>query len=147
MRRSSPGWSSGSARFSGCSRTVSPMSATRFSAPWRTSSAGMPCLISVTRPIRPNRPGRVTEIKHGIPALDVLQGAENRVADIGETVREHPLNLADPDDHPGELRRVGVQFEPEHDLGSDARELHGRLQSERTPQDGLSLKILQGLQG
>ena len=76
----------------------------------------------------------------------VSSGSQDRVAQVGEAVGQHPLDLADPDDHPGQLGRVGVELDAEHRLRADLRELHRHLQRQRRPQDRLALQVLERLQ-
>jgi hypothetical protein len=90
---------------------------------------------------------RVAAIQHRVPLLDRVERLEDRVAQIGEAVGEHPLNLADPDDDARELGGVGVQLDAEQRLGTDLRELHRDPHRRRRPQDRLALQVLEGEKG
>src|SRR5665811_2289704 len=98
------------------------------------------------RPLRLARILEVAEIEHSVAAFDALQWAEDGVAQVGEAVREHPLDLSDPDHHPRQLGGVRVELDAQHGLGAYLRELHGHLQRERCPEDGLPLQVLERLQ-
>jgi hypothetical protein len=65
---------------------------------------------------------RPIRIHDGIPLLDGIQRLEDRVLGQREAVREHPLDLADPDRDPRQFRRVGVELDPEHRFRTDQRE-------------------------
>ena len=58
---------------------------------------------------------------------------------------EHPLDLADPDDHPGQLGGVGVELDAEHRLAGrpagTAAEPSERADAQRI---GLVLQVLEG---
>jgi hypothetical protein len=97
-------------------------------------------------PGRFSRIPRVTQVEDGVTAVDVRERPQNRVSMIGKPVREHPLDLADPDDDPREFRGVRIQLDAQHSLRTHLWKLHGRLEGERSPEDGLALEILERLQ-
>ena len=59
------------------------------------------------------RPGRFGAVgrQDRVSALDGVQRLEDRVARLREAVAPHPLEFADPDRHPGELGRVGIDLD------------------------------------
>ena len=85
----------------------------------------------------------IGHVEQSVAVLDVVEGFEDRVASIAQAVADHPLDLADPDGHAGELGGVGVEFDAEDDLWTDVRELLWRLEDERAPHDGLPLEVLE----
>ena len=56
--------------------------------------------------------------------------SQDRVAAVAQAVADHPLDLADPDGHAGELGGVGVELDAEDRLGADLRDLHRALEHE-----------------
>ena len=70
-------------------------------------------------------------------------GLQDRVAAVAEAVADHPLDLADPDGHAGELGGVGVDLDAQDRLGADLRDLHRRCEDERAPVDRLELEVLE----
>ena len=95
------------------------------------------------RPVGLLRLRRVGQVEQGVAVLDVVERLEDRVASVAEAVADHPLDVADPDGHPGQLGGVGVELDAEDGLGADLRELHRRLADERAPLDGLPLEVLE----
>ena len=89
----------------------------------------------------------IAQVEHRVALLDGLQRLEDGVAQVGEAVGDHPLDLADPDDDAGQLGRVGVKLDAEHCLGADLGELHRDVHRQRRPEDGLTLQVLERLQG
>ena len=73
----------------------------------------------------------------------MVERAQDRVAAVAEAVADHPLDLADPDGHAGELGGVGVDLDAQDRLGADLRDLHRALEDERAPVDGLELEVLE----
>jgi len=65
---------------------------------------------------------------------------------MSETVRQHPLDLADPDGDPRQLGRERVDLDAEQVLRSNLGELLGDAQHERAPPDGLVFEVLEKLQ-
>ena len=47
-----------------------------------------------------------------VPALDGVEGLQDRIAGFPEAVAPHPLDLPDPDRHARQLGRVGVELDP-----------------------------------
>jgi hypothetical protein len=78
---------------------------------------------------------------------DALERAQDRIAPVSEAVVEHPLDLADPDRHPGELGGIRVDLDPQDRLRADAGELLGDPEDEGAPPDGLELEVLERLKG
>ena len=72
----------------------------------------------------------VGHVEECVAVFDLVERAEDRVASIAQAVADHPLDLADPDRHAGELGGVGVEFDAEDGLGPDVRDLLGRLKDE-----------------
>ena len=99
------------------------------------------------RPLGLARVRRVGEVEQRVAGLDVVERAQDRVAAVAQAVADHPLDLADPDGHPGELGGVGVDLDAEDRLGADLGDLHRALEDERAPVDGLELEVLEGPQG
>jgi hypothetical protein len=78
------------------------------------------------RPLRLVRLTALGDYEHCIATLDVFKRAQDRVAQIGEPVAEHPLDLADPDDDARKLGRVGVRLDSVNGLWPDFGKLHRR---------------------
>ena len=57
-----------------------------------------------------------------VAALDGVERLQDRVARFAEAVAPHPLDLADPHRHPGQLGGVGVDLQPPHVGRADRRE-------------------------
>ncbi len=66
---------------------------------------------------------------------------------MAQAVARHPLDLADPDRHPGELGGVGVELDAQDRLGPHPRDLLREPQDERAPLDRLPLEVLERPQG
>ena len=74
-------------------------------------------------------------VEDGVAASDGVEGAEDGVVAVGETVVEHPLDLADPDGDAGEFSGVVIDLDAVDDAGIDGGEGHGDAEGLRAPLD------------
>jgi hypothetical protein len=63
------------------------------------------------RPLGLFRMGRVRQVQQGVLLTDVVERLEDRVARVAESMREHPLDLADPDRDSRQLGRERVDLD------------------------------------
>ena len=87
--------------------------------------------------------GEFINDQHRIPAFDLIQRRENRIAADVVAVLQHPLNLADPHRHPRQFGGVGIEFDAQH-IARAGLDAQLSVQSQRLRVEiGPMLQILQ----